>query len=207
MDMSDLEAELRSPPADTGTIATMKSRLIESAGTEGLIDIAFTAVESPIGSLVAAGTHRGLVRLSFDSENPDDVLEELATRISPRILEAPARLDDVRRELDEYFEGRRSHFEIPIDWKLSSGDFARKVLRAARRIPFGSVSTYTDMARRAGSPRAARAAGNALGSNPIPIVVPCHRVVHSGGGLGGYGGGLDKKRFLLTLEGAIDEDE
>jgi methylated-DNA-[protein]-cysteine S-methyltransferase len=203
--MSDLEAELRPPPADAGTIATMKSRLIDSAGTEGLVDVAFTAVDTPIGSLVAAGTRRGLVRLSFDSESTDDVLEELATRISPRILEAPARLDDVRRELDEYFEGRRSKFEIPIDWKLTSGEFARKVLRSAQRIPFGSVSTYTDMARRAGSPRGARAAGNALGSNPIPIVVPCHRVVHSGGGLGGYGGGLDKKRFLLALEGAIDD--
>jgi methylated-DNA-[protein]-cysteine S-methyltransferase len=207
MDMNDLDAKLRPPPVDYETVENLKHRLVEAAGDDGLIDISFAAVDTPFGSLIAAGTRRGLVRLSFESENRDDVLEELATRISPRILEAPTRLDEVRRELDEYFDGRRSKFELPIDWKLTSGDFARGVLRAAQRIPFGSVSTYSDMARRAGSPRAARAAGNALGSNPIPIVVPCHRVVHSGGGLGGYGGGLDKKRFLLALEGAIDDED
>jgi methylated-DNA-[protein]-cysteine S-methyltransferase len=201
--MSDLEARLTPPVIDADTVERMKRRLIESADEDGLVDVAFAPVDSPIGRLIAAGTRRGLVRLSFDSEDPDNVLEELATRISPRILEAPARLDEVRRELDEYFDGQRNRFELEIDWNLASGDFSRRVLRAARRIPFGSVTTYSDMARRAGSPRAARAAGNALGSNPIPIVVPCHRVVHSGGGLGGYGGGLDKKRFLLTLEGAL----
>jgi methylated-DNA-[protein]-cysteine S-methyltransferase len=204
--MSDLEARLTPPVIDAEAVETMKRRLIESADEDGLVDVAFAPVDSPIGTLIAAGTRRGLVRLSFDSEDPDDVLEELATRISPRILEAPARLDEVRRELDEYFDGQRNRFELEIDWNLASGDFSRKVLRAARRIPFGSVTTYSDMARRAGSPRAARAAGNALGSNPIPIVVPCHRVVHSGGGLGGYGGGLDKKKFLLTLEGALEDD-
>jgi methylated-DNA-[protein]-cysteine S-methyltransferase len=202
--MSDLEERLTPPVIDTDAVERMKRRLIESADEDGLVDVAFAPVDSPIGTLIAAGTRRGLVRLSFDSEDPDDVLEELATRISPRILEAPARLDEVRRELDEYFDGQRNRFELEIDWNLASGDFSRRVLRAARRIPFGSVTTYSDMARRAGSPRAARAAGNALGSNPIPIVVPCHRVVHSGGGLGGYGGGLDKKRFLLTLEGALE---
>jgi methylated-DNA-[protein]-cysteine S-methyltransferase len=204
--MSDLEARLTPPVIDAGTVETMKRRLIESADKDGLVDVAFAPVDSPIGTLIAAGTRRGLVRLSFESESADDVLEELATRISPRILEAPARLDEVRRELDEYFDGQRNRFELQIDWKLAGGEFALRVLRAARRIPFGSVSTYSDMARRAGSPRAARAAGNALGSNPIPIVVPCHRVVHTGGGLGGYGGGLDKKRFLLTLEGALETD-
>jgi methylated-DNA-[protein]-cysteine S-methyltransferase len=204
--MSDLEARLTPPVIDSGTVETMKRRLIESAVEDGLVDVAFAPVDSPIGTLIAAGTRRGLVRLSFESESADDVLEELATRISPRILEAPARLDEVRRELDEYFDGQRNHFELEIDWKLTGGEFARRVLRAARRIPFGSVTTYSDMARRAGSPRAARAAGNALGSNPIPIVVPCHRVVHTGGGLGGYGGGLEVKRFLLTLEGAIETD-
>lgn len=201
--MSDLEAGLKPPSVNPDAVEAMKRRLIEAADEDGLIDVAFAAVDSPIGTLIAAGTRRGLVRVSFDSETADDVLEELATRISPRVLEAPARLDEVRRELDEYFEGHRTGFELQIDWELASGEFSRRVLRVARRIPFGSVSTYSDMARRAGSPRAARAAGNALGSNPIPIVVPCHRVVHSGGGLGGYGGGLDKKRFLLTLEGAF----
>jgi methylated-DNA-[protein]-cysteine S-methyltransferase len=205
--MADLEAGLKPPVIDPSVVDAMKRRLIDAADAEALIDVAFAPVDSPIGTLIAAGTRRGLVRLAFDSENTDYLLEDLATRISPRILESPGRLDDVRRELDEYFNGRRTSFDLSIDWKLTSGDFSRKVLRAARRIPFGSVSTYTDVARRAGSPRAYRAAGNALGSNPVPIVVPCHRVVHSGGGLGGYGGGLDKKLFLLTLEGAVEPDD
>ena len=123
--------------------------------------------------------------------------------MSPRILEAPARLDDVRRELDEYFDGERTRFDVALDMQLTHG-FTRKVLRVTSRIPFGSVSTYKDVARRAGNDRAYRAAGNALGANPIPIVVPCHRVLHADGGLGGYGGGLDVKRFLLHLEHAID---
>src|SRR5205823_1211688 len=141
--------------------------------------------------------------ISFPTERPDDVVEELAVMVSPRVLEAPERLDEVRRELDEYFDGERDHFDVPLDMQLTRG-FTRKVLQATARIPFGSVSTYRDVARRAGNDRAYRAAGNALGANPIPIVVPCHRVLHSGGGLGGYGGGLDVKRFLLRLEHAIE---
>ena len=202
--MIDIEARLKAPEIDPRAVEEMKRRLVGWAQGEALVDVAYTPVESPIGTLIAASTRRGLVRVSFESESTDNVLEELAKSISPRILESPAQLDDVRRELDEYFTGHRTAFDLPIDWKLARGDFSRRVLRAARRIPFGSVSTYSDMARRAGSARAARAAGNALGSNPIPIVVPCHRVVHSGGGLGGYGGGLDKKKFLLKLEGGWD---
>jgi methylated-DNA-[protein]-cysteine S-methyltransferase len=114
----------------------------------------------------------------------------------------PTYFDGVRRELDEYFEGRRTSFDLPLDWQLTRG-FTRRVLRRTAEIPYGDVSTYTKIAKAAGSPRAYRAAGNALGSNPIPIVVPCHRVLHSGGGLGGYGGGLDRKEFLLRLEGAL----
>jgi methylated-DNA-[protein]-cysteine S-methyltransferase len=120
------------------------------------------------------------------------------------VLEAPARLDEVRRELEEYFEGRRDHFDVDIDWSLTTGPFTRKVLQATARIPFGEVSTYSRIAAKAGSPRGARAAGNALGSNPIPIVVPCHRVLHGDGGLGGYTGGLDRKVLLLTLEGVLE---
>jgi methylated-DNA-[protein]-cysteine S-methyltransferase len=116
------------------------------------------------------------------------------------VLESPARLDSIRRQLDEYFEGRRTDFDLPLDWRLSHG-FGRRVLMQTARIPFGGVSTYKSVAAAAGSPRGARAAGNALGANPIPIVVPCHRVLHSGGGLGGYGGGPDRKEFLLKLEG------
>jgi methylated-DNA-[protein]-cysteine S-methyltransferase len=148
-------------------------------------------------------TRRGLVRLSYPDEGVDAQLEELAERISPRILEAPERTDRVRRELDDYFAGRRQRFDVPVDWRLVRG-FAGNVLRATARIPFGQVSTYRDVAATAGSPNAYRAAGNALGSNPIPIVVPCHRVLHAGGGLGGYTGGLDRKRFLLQLEGVLD---
>jgi len=168
-----------------------------------LVDVAVATVDSPIGDLLVAGTRKGLVRISFPDEGHGDVVEELAIMLSPRVLEAPARLDDVRRELDEYFDGRRRRFDLRLDMSLTHG-FTKKVLQATARIPFGSVSTYRDVARRAGNDRAYRAAGNALGSNPIPIVVPCHRVLHSDGGLGGYGGGLDVKRFLLRLEHALD---
>ena len=179
----------------------LMSRLAARATEEGLVDVAYTTVDSPVGSLLLAATSRGLVRVGFPTEDPDDVLEQLADRLSPRVLEAPARLDDARRELDEYFEGRRHHFDVALDWELSGAGFRRKVLRATARIPFGEVRTYRQMAVTAGSPRAYRAAGNALGSNPIPVIVPCHRVLASGGGLGGYGGGLDVKQQLLQLEG------
>jgi methylated-DNA-[protein]-cysteine S-methyltransferase len=179
-------------------------RLAAAADRAGLVDVAVATVDSPFGELVVAGTRRGLVRLAYPNERPDEVLEELARRVSPRVLEAPARLDAVRRELDEYFAGRRDRFEVGIDWSLTTGPFTRKVLRATARIPFGHVSTYGQVAAKAGSPRGARAAGNALGSNPIPIVVPCHRVIHGDGGLGGYTGGLDRKVRLLTLEGVLE---
>jgi methylated-DNA-[protein]-cysteine S-methyltransferase len=176
--------------------------LAEHAATEGLLDVAYTSVDSPFGTLVLAATPRGLVRLAFQVEDLDEVLEDLVDRVSPRILEAPARLDEARRELDLYFEGRLRDFELPLDWQLTKG-FRRKVLRACARIPYGNTSTYTEMATKAGSPRAFRAAGTALGANPLPIVVPCHRILHSGGGLGGYGGGLEMKQRLLRLEGAL----
>lgn len=177
-------------------------RLHVLADREGLIDIAYATLDSPLGPLVAAATPKGLVRLSYDTVQLDSVLGELAARVSPRILEAPERLDEVRREIDEYFAGRRRRFDLPIDWALTSG-FVRKVLRATARIPFGEVASYGEIAGKAGSPKASRAAGNALGSNPIPIVVPCHRVLRTGGNIGGYTGGLDKKRFLLRVEGVL----
>jgi methylated-DNA-[protein]-cysteine S-methyltransferase len=144
-------------------------------------------------------TPKGLVRIAFESENRDEVLGEVAEQLSPRILEAPRRLDPVRRELEQYFEGKLQDFDVPLDWSLS-GDFARRVLRRTARIPYGSVASYGDVAVGIGTPRGARAVGNALGSNPIPVVVPCHRVVRTGGAIGGYGGGLTRKRFLLALE-------
>jgi methylated-DNA-[protein]-cysteine S-methyltransferase len=174
--------------------------LTERAAAEGLLDVAYATVDSPLGRLLVAATPRGLVRLSYGAEG--EVLEDLAGRLSPRILEAPARLDEVRRELDEYFDGRRSEFDLPIDWSLTRG-FTGKVLRATSRIEFGKTTTYAEVAGRAGSPRAVRAAGNALGANPIPVVVPCHRVLRTGGALGGYTGGVERKEFLLRLEGVL----
>jgi methylated-DNA-[protein]-cysteine S-methyltransferase len=172
------------------------------AAEEGLLDVAYGELDSPLGPLTAFVTPRGLVRLAYD--HADAELPEVAARLSPRIVESPERTDDVRRELDEYFAGRRQGFDLAIDWALVRG-FAGAVLQATARIPFGSVSSYREIATDAGSPNAYRAAGNALGSNPVPIVVPCHRVLHSGGGLGGYTGGLERKRFLLHLEGVLRE--
>ncbi|HEX4437880.1 MAG TPA: methylated-DNA--[protein]-cysteine S-methyltransferase [Solirubrobacteraceae bacterium] len=195
-------ADASEPGQTRANAARAAARLAEQADSEDLLDIAYAPVDSPFGTLMAAATGRGLVRLTFPEEHTDAVLERLAARVSPRILEAPRRLDPVRRELDEYFTGTRRAFEIPIDWALV-GTFARRVLGAAAAIPYGNVLTYTQVAGKAGSPRGSRAAGNALGSNPIPIVVPCHRVLRLGGALGGYAGGLDRKRWLLELEGAL----
>lgn len=167
-----------------------------------LTDVAYSEIESPLGTWLAAMTERGLVRIAFNPEQ-EDVLEELAERISPRVLKVPARFDELRREFDEYFEGNRKEFDIDLDWQLVQG-FNRRVLEATARIPYGRMSTYKTMATEAGSPRAARAAGNALHNNPIPLVVPCHRVIGSGGSLVGYGGGLPMKEFLLKLEGALE---
>ena len=198
--MNDIEMTLKNAALD---LPTDTPDLTGVADAEGLIDVAYTSVDSPLGPLVVAATPKGLVRVSYSEfREEDEVLEELARRVSPRVLEAPARLDPVRRELDEYFEGRRQDFEVPIDWSYLAG-FTREVLRATARIGFGEVSSYAGVAAEAGSPRAVRAAGNALGSNPMPVVVPCHRVLRSGGKLGGYTGGLERKEFLLRLEGAL----
>ncbi len=177
-------------------------RLAARASEEGLLDVAYATVDTPLGRALVAATPRGLVRLALPNEDLDRVLVDLAAGVSPRVLEYPARLDEARRELDEYFDRRRERFELPLDWRLSHPGFHRRVLRATARVPFGKVISYRDAAERAGNPRAFRAAGTALGSNPIPIVVPCHRVIRSGGDLGNYGGGPEMKRFLLELEGA-----
>jgi len=175
-------------------------RLAERADAEGLLDVAYASLDSPFGPLLLAATPRGLVRVNLPNQDPGQALEELAAKVSPRVLEAPARLDQARRELDLYFAGKLTEFGLPIDWALAHG-FRGKVQRAIERIPYGQTRTYTEMARRAGNERAVRAAGTACGTNPIPIVVPCHRVLRSGGGLGGYGGGLPMKEALLELEG------
>jgi methylated-DNA-[protein]-cysteine S-methyltransferase len=198
--MSEIETMLRRAAAGLPDVVP---DLGARAEAEGLIDVAYTSVDSPLGPLVVAATPRGLVRVAYtDQGSPDEVLEALAARVSPRVLEAPARLDRVRRELDEYFAGRRTQFETTIDWSQLAG-FTRKVLRATARIGFGDTGTYRSVATGAGSPRAVRAAGNALGANPMPVIVPCHRVLRTGGALGGYTGGIERKEFLLRLEGVL----
>lgn len=182
------------------------TRLADRAATEGLLDVAYATVDSPFGPLLVATTPHGLVKLSLPSYDADETLEDLAMRISPRVLEAPARLEPVRRQLDQYFEGRLREFDLPLDWQLSR-DFRRRALRAINRIPYGKTRSYTQIARSAGNERAVRAAGTACGANPIPIVVPCHRVLRSGGALGGYGGGLPMKEALLEMEGVLGERE
>lgn len=179
-------------------------RLTERAAAEGLLDVAYASADSPFGELLLATTPRGIVRIGLPNQDYEELLEDLAARVSPRVLEAPARLDEARRELDLYFEGALTEFELPLDWRLSR-DFRRRVLRAIDRIPYGQTRSYMEIATSAGNERAVRAAGSACGSNPIPIVVPCHRVLRTGGALGGYGGGLPMKRALLELEGALDE--
>jgi methylated-DNA-[protein]-cysteine S-methyltransferase len=174
-------------------------RLTDRAAEEGLLDVAYTLSDSPFGTLLLATTPRGIVRVGLPNQDEDELLEDLAERISPRVLEAPRKLDPLRRELDLYFEGRLTDFDLPLDWRLSK-DFRRRVLHAIARIPYGQTRTYREVAARAGNERAVRAAGTACGSNPIPIVVPCHRVLRTGGALGGYGGGLEMKRALLDLE-------
>jgi methylated-DNA-[protein]-cysteine S-methyltransferase len=178
-------------------------QLATRASEEGLLDVAYATIDSPVGTVVVAATKRGLVRVALPGEQLEDVLGELAEDISPRVIAYPRRLDEARRELDQYFDGKRQRFELPLDWRLSHPGFYRRVLRATAKVPFGQIITYSEAAERAGSPRAFRAAGSALGSNPIPIVVPCHRVIRAGGDLGNYGGGPELKRFLLELEDAL----
>ena len=201
---ADLEARLAAAgsaaaPHEGGSKRAAE-RFRESAAAAALADVAYGEVDSPLGPLFAAVTRRGLVVLSYGEEEFELEAQRLSRLVSVRILRAPRRVDPVARQLTEYFEGRRQRFEVPIDWSLVRG-FGRDVLAATAQIPYGEVLTYREVASVAHRPLAARAAGNALATNPIPIVVPCHRVVHSGGGLGGYTGGLHRKRFLLRLEG------
>jgi methylated-DNA-[protein]-cysteine S-methyltransferase len=188
------------PPNTTGA-AEAAARFAATAPA----DVHYAVVDTPVGRVVAARTERGLARLAYEDFNGglDAVLDQLAERLSPRILEGPAKLDDVRRELDEYFEHKRTAFDLPLDFSYVRGPFGRRILQACATIPYGATSSYREMATKAGSAAAVRAAGNALGANPIPIVVPCHRVLRTGGDLGGYTGGIERKQHLLTLEGVL----
>ncbi|MGH9030797.1 MAG: methylated-DNA--[protein]-cysteine S-methyltransferase [Acidimicrobiia bacterium] len=190
---------IAAPSPETRT--DLRARLAERAAAEDLLDVAYSLVDSPLGALIVAATPAGIVRLAFPNEARDMVLAELARRLSPRLLEAPARLDTARRELDEYFNGNRTRFDLAVDWALTTG-FRREVLAATAGVPYGQTATYRSVATTAGNPRAVRAAGTALATNPVPIVVPCHRVLRSDGTVGGYRGGPERKRELLRLEAA-----
>ncbi len=174
----------------------------ERAIDEGLVDVAVATMGSPIGELFVAVTSRGLVSVAFEDEPRDEVLERIVRQISPRVLEAAAPTDEARRELEQYFHSERRSFDLRIDRRLI-GEFAWSVLRATSRVGFGELATYGQIAERIHRPTAARAVGRALGSNPIPIVIPCHRIVGAGGSLTGYAGGLPRKQTLLRLEGSI----
>jgi methylated-DNA-[protein]-cysteine S-methyltransferase len=181
--------------------AAATAAALARADREGLVDVAVATVDSPIGTLSLAATPGGLVRVGFPREG-DGFVEELAEHVSPRVVVLPARLDAARRQLDEYFDGTRHEFDLDVDLSLARG-FRRLVLeKLYETVGFGETLSYLQLAERAGNPKASRAVGSAMATNPVPIVVPCHRVLRSGGALGGYGGGLDVKRYLLALEGA-----
>ena len=179
---------------------TLDRRFRDAAAAAGLIDVSYDVTESPVGPLFVALTDRGLCRISYDPE-PERLAEQLARTFGTRVLRAPKAVDPVVRELDEYFEGRRQSFDLPVDLRGRTG-FSRAVLEKLARVPFGEVTTYGTLAAQAGRPRAARAVGTIMNRNPIPIVLPCHRVIGASGDLVGYGGGLDRKRRLLDLESA-----
>jgi methylated-DNA-[protein]-cysteine S-methyltransferase len=173
---------------------------LAAADRESLVDVAVAPVDAPFGRLWVAVTPRGLVRVAYGSHSA--LLADLARRVSPRVLDAPARADAVRRQLDEFFGGTRTSFDLPLDMSLVRSAFQRRVLDAAAAIPYGGRRTYGEVAVTTGSPRAVRAVGSALGANPLCVVVPCHRVLRAGGGLGGYAGGLAAKQWLLDAEGS-----
>jgi methylated-DNA-[protein]-cysteine S-methyltransferase len=181
-------------------------RFADAAASSGAADIAYALEPSPLGELFVATTRRGLLEIGYEESGLDFYLERIAERVSPRIVESPGRLDDARRQLDEYFAGKRREFQLPLDWSLSRQGFGRRVLDGTARIPYGEARTYREIATEAGSPKAVRAAGNALHHNPLPILVPCHRVLRTGGAVGGYGGGVRRKHHLLRLEGYLDSD-
>jgi methylated-DNA-[protein]-cysteine S-methyltransferase len=188
-------------PVDDNDLTRLQARLAAAAERDGALDIAYRTIDSPVDTLLIAATPTGLVRVAFSNEGHDSVLQNLSDRISSRVLHAPARLDAVARQLDEYFAGRRHTFDVPLDWQLSTG-FRRMVLEhLARDIDYGSTASYATVARLSGSPKAVRAVGTTCATNPIPVVVPCHRVVRSDGTMGNYRGGTAAKRTLLDLEG------
>ena len=185
----------------TPLLAALHERLAERAEAEGILDVAYRVIDSPFGPLLLAATPEGLIRVSYAIEDHDRVLARLAEQVSPRILEAPARLDRAAAQLDEYFAGRRRRFELPLDLRLARG-FRLQVLEHLPSIAYGTTESYASVAAASGRPTAVRAAAGACSHNPLPLVIPCHRVVRSDGSLGGYLGGTEVKRTLLDLEAA-----
>jgi methylated-DNA-[protein]-cysteine S-methyltransferase len=197
--MTDVFAAL--PPIDEDMSRRLHRRLRDAAAAAGLLDVAYRTLDTPVGTLLLAATAKGLLRVAYASEDHDRVLERLARDVSPRILRAPGRLDAAARELEEYFAKRRSAFGIPLDLRLSHG-FRRTVLSHLREIGYGQTASYAEVAKASGHARAVRAVGSACATNPLPVIVPCHRVVRSDGSIGEYVGGVEAKRTLLALEAA-----
>ncbi len=199
-----VEEALRSATSlDPTAWARLRRELAVRATAQDLVDVAFERHDSPLGAILLGATTEGLVRVGLPCEDEDAVLDELARRVSARVLSAPRdAVTRARRQLDEYFAGRRRTFDVTLDWRLTTA-FRREVLRATAQIPYGQTASYRQVATQAGSPAAARAAGTALATNPLPILVPCHRVLRSDGALGAYRGGPDAKAQLLGLEGAV----
>ena len=187
--------------ADEQSVTALRNRLVADAQRAGVLDVAYRTVDSPVGDLLLAATEQGLIRVAYASEGHEAVLSAIADRVSPRVLRAPGRLDQVARELDEYFTGQRRAFDLRLDMQLAQG-FRRVVLDHLREIGYGSTASYGVVAAASGRPAAARAVGTACARNPLPVVVPCHRVVRGDGTLGGYVGGPEAKRTLLDLETA-----
>lgn len=200
--MNDSTFHLDRPTdSDLARVAALRDRLAARASADGLLDVTYRLLDSPVGTLLVAATPVGLARVAYESEDHDAVLDRLSRVIGPRVMLDGQALDEVARELDDYFAGRRRAFDLPVDLRLARG-FRLGVLEHLRAIPYGHTESYAEVAAASGSPRAVRAVGTACATNPLPVVVPCHRVVRSDGGLGGYLGGIAAKQYLLRLESA-----
>ena len=198
-----IETQLRERGDADRHAAELARRFAEAAAASGDAEVAFATLDTPVGTTSVACTPRGIVSVGLPNHPLDDFVERLANEISPKVVEAPGKLDLARRELTEFFDGERREFDLALDWSLVPGGFYRKVLDATAKLPYGAKMTYGQIARDAGNPKAHRAAGTALGANPLPIVVPCHRIVRAGKDPGNYGGGPELKRWLLELEGSL----
>jgi len=189
-------------PVEGADVDRLRARLAAAAEAEGILDVAYRTVDTPVGPLLLAATEQGLVRVAYPNQGHDAVLQALADRVSPRVLHAPGRLDPVARQLDDYFAGRRQRFDVPLDWRLSTGFRSTVLHHLAIDVDYGHTASYAALAALAGNPKAVRAVGTACATNPLPVVVPCHRVVRSDGAIGNYAGGVEAKRTLLELEAA-----